>query len=148
MKIIITGANGIVGKAMSKYLQEIGIEVIEWDRKKVSPFNYNEMKTFLESVKPDILFHFAIASNGTGIENESWKINYEWTSELAWLTKELNIKFLFTSTAMVFTDFAKGPFTKNSIPDAKEGYGFEKMRAEERAVQQNQNTYIADGRRP
>jgi dTDP-4-dehydrorhamnose reductase len=139
---MVTGANGVVGTAMVKYLKALHVEVIEWDRKQVSPFKYNEMKAFIASSRPDILFHFAMASNATDIENESWKINYEWTSELAWITKELSIKFLFTSTAMVFSNFAKGPFTQSSLPDAKEGYGFEKMKAEEKAFQQNANSYI------
>lgn len=143
MKVLITGANGVVGKAMTQYLKSVNVEVVEWDRKKVSPFAYSEMKEFIQTVNPDILFHFAIASESTGVSNESWKINYEWTSELAWITKELGIKFLFTSTAMVFSDNAKGPFTINSIPDAVQGYGYEKLKAEERAKYQNENSYIA-----
>lgn len=142
MKILITGSHGTVGKAMLSYLQEQKIEVVCWDRKKASPFHYHEMKSYLEEIKPDALFHFAIASQGTGVENEGWKINYDWTSELAWLTKELGIKFLFTSTVMVFGDFAKGPFTLASLPDAKEGYGLQKLKAEERAFAQNPNSYV------
>ena len=142
MRIMVTGANGVVGNAMMKYLRSLHVEVIEWDRKKVSPFIYSEMTEFIASSKPDMLFHFAMASTVTDIENESWKINYEWTSELAWITKEMGVKFLFTSTAMVFSNFAKGPFTKKSLPDAIEGYGFEKMKAEEKAIQQNANSYI------
>lgn len=142
MKVLVTGAKGIVGSAMIKYLKSRNIDTVEWDRKKVSPFDYNQMKSFIESVKPDILLHFAIASQGTGAENESWRINYEWTSELAWITRELGIKFLFTSTAMVFSDNAKGPFTISTVPDAKEGYGYEKLKAEERAVYQNPESFI------
>ena len=142
MKIVITGGNGTVGKEMKKYMESIGNICILWDRKKISPYDYYEMKSFLEKENPDILFHFAIASLSTGIENESWKINFEWSSELAWICKELNIKFLITSTAMVFTDKAIGPFTKNSIPDAYEGYGYEKKCAEERVIFQNSKSYI------
>lgn len=143
MKVLITGASGTLGSAMVKYLESINAEVFSWERSKVSPFIYSEMKNYIEEIDPDIIFHFAIASQGTGIENESWKINYEWTSELAWISNEHKIKFLFTSTAMVFSDLAKGPFTKNSIPDASSGYGFEKLKAEERVFCQNSDAYVA-----
>ncbi|NUN10765.1 MAG: sugar nucleotide-binding protein [Ignavibacteriaceae bacterium] len=142
MKALITGAGGTLGGAMLKLLAETGDEAVCWDRSKTSPFVYEEMKNFVEKVKPDVLFHFAIASESTGAENESWRINYDWPGELAWLTAQLNIKFVFTSTVMVFTDSATGPFTTNSVPDARSGYGFEKLRAEERVRSQNSRAYI------
>jgi len=142
MKVMITGINGVVGTAMKSYLESKKIEVIGWDRSKVSIFDYNEMEQFLKQEKPDILFHFALPSKSTGIDNEGWKVTYEWTSELAWLTSQLGIKFLFSSTAMVFTDDAIGPFTVGSLPDAKEGYGYEKYMAEQKAKSQNPDVYI------
>ncbi|OHD10969.1 MAG: hypothetical protein A2086_02115 [Spirochaetes bacterium GWD1_27_9] len=142
MKVLITGSNGTLGIEMQKYLKSLDIEVVCWDRKTVSPFDYHSMENYIKEVKPDLLFHFAIASQSTGLDNESWKINYEWTSELAWITGNLGIKFLFTSTALVFTDNAKGPFTINSIPDAYDGYGYEKRMAETKAIYQNKDVFI------
>ena len=48
MKIVITGGNGTVGKEMKKYMESIGNICILWDRKKISPYDYYEMKSFLE----------------------------------------------------------------------------------------------------
>jgi dTDP-4-dehydrorhamnose reductase len=55
----------------------------------------------------------------------------------AWITRVLDIRFLFTSTAMVFSDHAPGPFSPTSVPDAEAGYGHEKRRAEARVMAQN-----------
>lgn len=44
---------------------------------------------------------------------------------------------------MVFTDDAVGPFTPESVPDAREGYGFEKYTAEQQIRQANPDAVIA-----
>lgn len=142
MKAIITGAGGTVGSALTQQLREQGHHVTAWNRDAV-PNRYQAMEDFVRQQQPDVIFHLAIASRPTGVSNESWLVNYEWTSELAWITRQLGIRFIFTSSVMVFTDNAKGPFTVDSAPDAAEGYGYEKRMAEERAFQQNPKAVIA-----
>jgi len=142
MKILITGINGTIGSQLKKYLESNGHDVIGWNRNEIPIDNYSVMLNYVNSVQPDVIYHLAIASKPTGKENESWLVNYEWTSELAWITKILNIKFIFVSSAMVFSDFSVGPFTIYSEPDAQSGYGYEKRMAEKRAVYQNSNSVI------
>ncbi|MEW6734040.1 MAG: sugar nucleotide-binding protein [Acidobacteriota bacterium] len=142
MKVVITGANGTVGSVLRDYLQKQGIEVVAWDKKLTPIDDYHQMQNFLNKVKPDILFHLAIASQNTGKVNESWLVNYQWTSELAWITRIMKIKFIYTSTVMVFSDNAKGPFTIAHQADAKEGYGYEKRLAEERVFYQNPDATV------
>jgi dTDP-4-dehydrorhamnose reductase len=137
MRAIVTGANGTVGSRLCEDLRRHGVEVVCWDRDSVPVDDYWAMERFVRSVAPDVLFHLAMASRPTGRANESWLINYEWTSELAWLTRQLGMRFVFSSTAMVFSDHARGPFTVDSEPEAPEGYGYEKRRAEVRAFEQN-----------
>jgi dTDP-4-dehydrorhamnose reductase len=95
------------------------------------------METYLRAAAPDALVHLAIQSEDTGIENESWVVNVEWPEMLARLTHKLGIKFLFTSSVMVFSDNAKGPFTVDSLPDAAADYGYEKLQAELKAAAVN-----------
>ncbi|HNB54817.1 MAG TPA: sugar nucleotide-binding protein, partial [Anaerolineales bacterium] len=83
---------------------------------------------------PEVVFHLATVSQPTGRENEGWAVNVEWTAELARLTSEMGARFVFTSSVMVFTDDAKGPFTPDTPPDARAGYGYEKWMGEERAL--------------
>jgi len=143
MKAVITGANGTVGSALCRYLTAQGIEVVKWDRSAVPIDNYHAMQQFLRDEKPDTLFHLATPSQPTGRENETWFVNYEWTSELAWITRILNIRFVFTSSVMVFTDKAIGPFNICSTPDATVGYGYEKLMAERRVFYQNPKAVVA-----
>lgn len=142
-RVLITGSNGTVGTALRQHLEAQNIEVIGWNRQQVPIDNYDAMQHFVRGTKPDVLFHLATASKPVGMENESWHVNYVWTSELAWITRQLGIKFLFTSSVMVYTDDAKGPFTPDTKPDASEGYGYEKRMAEERVLYQNPEAIVA-----
>ena len=141
-RVLITGANGTVGKAMIAALKVYNSEIILWDRNETDPFDFGKIQEYIKDIKPTTILHFAMASKDNGIENESWKINHDWTRDLAFISAEYNIRFLFTSTALVFSNDAKGPFTLQSIPDAREGYGYEKLKAEQIAFQCNKNSYI------
>jgi dTDP-4-dehydrorhamnose reductase len=132
---LVTGASGTVGRALVARLEAAG-RVTKWDRAAVPIDRYGPMERFVRETGPDAIFHLAIASRPTGREGEGWLVNYEWTSELAWIARTLEIPFVFTSTAMVFSHVAKGPFSIDTPPDAFEGYGLEKRRAEERVFHQ------------
>jgi dTDP-4-dehydrorhamnose reductase len=136
-RILVTGANGTVGTAFRQCAASHGATVIAWDRTAVPIDRYQPMEDFVRDTRPDALVHLAIGSKSTGRANESWLVNYEWTSELAWIAQVLGVPIIFTSSVMVFSDAARGPFTIDSQPDAPEGYGYEKRMAEQRVVHQN-----------
>lgn len=138
-RAIVTGASGTVGSVLCDLLRMKGWEVIAWDRKVIPVDDYYKMENFLKLTRPDVLFHLANSSD----PDNSWLVNYEWSGELAWLTRILNIKFVFTSTNLVFKTSSQGPFTRESIPNAANGYGFEKRKAEERVFFQNPHATVA-----
>jgi dTDP-4-dehydrorhamnose reductase len=143
MKAIITGASGAVGSALTHHLTENGHTAIAWNRAEVTYTDYAAMEAYLRHHQPDVLFHLAVASASTGRDNEGWWVTYHWTSELAWLCRQLNIRFVFTGTVMVYSNNAPGPFTPATVPDVTEGYGYEKLQAEQRAFSQNPDTIVA-----
>lgn len=137
MKVLVTGLNGTLGRQLKLFLEAKGDTVVGWDRKLVPIDQYYPMEDYIRLEKPDMLIHLAVNSKPTGRENENWIVNYQWPSELAWITRNLNIRFVYTSTVMVFSDYAVGPFTIDSLPDNNKGYGFEKRIAEGRIQYQN-----------
>ncbi len=142
MKIAVTGSSGTLGSALVPYLKGQGHKVIAWDRSKVPITDYWAMEEFLRSEGVQALFHLAVPSKPLGTPNESWTVNYQWTSELAWICKELAITFVYVSTVMVFSSQKQGPFTVDTAPDAGDGYGMEKRLAEERVFHQNQASRV------
>ena len=142
MKALITGSNGTIGNKLKRFLEFCGVEVYTWDRKKTAIFDYHLMDEYMQNLNPDVVYHLAIASTLNKVENETWRVNYEWPSELAWICRIHQIKFVFTSSFEVFSDYNNGPFDATSKPDAFEGFGFEKRMAEERVLYQNPQAII------
>ena len=136
MKILVTGLRGTVGRALEAELRGAGHEVVGWDRATVPIDRYDAMDRFVAETAPDAVVNLAIASQPTGRPNEAWLVNYDWPSELAWICRQRALRFVHTSTVMVFSPAATGPFTIESVPDAEHGYGYEKRRAEARVFYQ------------
>lgn len=143
MKVLITGSRGTLGKVVTEQLKSEGNQVIPWNRSEVYPFDSEMGYGFVKEKRPDMIFHLATDSSPLGEEDEGWKINVEWSVHLARWAEELGIPFLFTSSVMVFTNDAKGPFYPDSIPDANEGYGYYKKAAEEHILGVNHDAVVA-----
>lgn len=145
-RALITGCRGTVGRALRARLEGAGWEVEAWDRDAVAIDDYRTMESYVADTKPTALFHLAVASQPTQVPlppDQAWKVNYEWTSELAWITRQLGVAFVFTSTVMVFTEAVAGPYTIAMRPDAAHDYGRDKRESEERVFAQNPNARVA-----
>jgi dTDP-4-dehydrorhamnose reductase len=70
-------------------------------------------------------------------------INVEFPALLGRLCEARKIRFLHTSSVMVFENSGNGPFKLDSIPAASEGYGREKRIAEERIAAECANASVA-----
>lgn len=146
MRALVTGSHGTVGTALAAVLREAGWEVVAWDRREVAIDDYARMDAFVSGVRPDAVFHLAVASQPTqpeAIEAEIRRVDFEWPSELAWITRQRDIAFVHTSTAMVFSGERPGPYTIASVADAEHGYGRRKAEAEARVLTQNPGARIA-----
>jgi len=136
VKVLVTGLRGTVGRALLAELRGQGHQVIGWDRAAVPIDRYDAMDRFVAETAPDVVVNLAIASQPTGRDRESWLVNHDWPSELAWICRQRQLRFVHTSTVMVFSPAAVGPFTIESVPDAEHGYGYEKRVAEARVFYQ------------
>lgn len=129
MKAIITGMNGTVAPVVAKGLQRHGIEGIAWNREQVSTTDEQEMRQFIESVRPDYFLHIGMGS-------------VEWAETLARLCGEMKIPFLFTSTVSIFSDDVTGPISPDTTPDAEDDYGKYKRDCERAIVRVNPSAQI------
>lgn len=142
MNILMTGAGGTVGSALSARARQQHHTTTAWDRNLAPPDDAAAVAGFIHRINPDAIIHLAIPSRNTGRENEGHLVNVEWSGLLARQCRDRGIPFIYTSTAMVFTDRAKGPFYPDTSPDATEGYGGEKRRGEERVFAENPSSIV------
>jgi dTDP-4-dehydrorhamnose reductase len=146
MKAIVTGARGTLGRVLSRVLEARGAQVVPWDRTRLPVSDADRATDFVKAEAPDAVFHLAIASQPSSRpsegeatvsaqpqEGESVRVNHDWPRMLAAICNAHGARFVFTSSALVFSNEARGPFWPTSEPDALAGYGGEKRMAE-RAV--------------
>lgn len=141
--VLITGASGTVGSALSAVLQQRGYRVVAWDRHTAPPLNRGAAEHLLDSINPQFLFSLAVASRPTGMDDEGWEINANWPGQLAELCYKRNIGMLHVSSVMVFSDDTPGPITPDTEPDADTGYGYQKLCSEANVLGANPNAIIA-----
>lgn len=130
-RALVTGANGTIGRVLLETLREAGVSALPYVRPPAERL-LDDVAPALAAARPDVVYHLAIASHPTGAADEGRLVNVLWPERLAAACREAGARLVFTSTAMVFSDQAIGPFTPESVPDAASGYGHEKRIAEER----------------
>ncbi len=96
MKVLITGANGFIGKNMIEYLKRLNVDIYIFTRKN----NINELENYINNV--EFIFHFA-AVNRPENENDFYKYNIDLTQEIIdlILKNKKKIPILFTSSLQV-----------------------------------------------
>ncbi|MEM9997261.1 MAG: sugar nucleotide-binding protein [Bacteroidota bacterium] len=131
MNTLLTGANGTVGQALATRLRHQGAAVTPWNRHTAPPLDLDAQARLFDAVRPDAVFHLAIAAQPTGRENEGHVVNVAWPEAIARMCAERGVALVFTSTAMVFEDGPSGPFRPDTTPTAQGGYGGQKREAED-----------------
>lgn len=144
MKILVTGAKGMLGQDLCPILEDEDFDVIETDIENLDITNTENIDEVFNIYKPDFVIHCAAYTNVDKAEEEkelAFKINAEGTKNLAASCQKSDIPILYISTDYVFDGSKKGKY----IPDDKTNpiniYGASKLSGEE-AVKQNSKYYI------
>lgn len=142
MNALVTGARGTVGAVLCRRIVEHGGVAHGWDRHEAPCGDFDAARRLLDRLQPTVVFHAALPSQPTGIENEGWLVNEKWTSDLAALALERSIAMVFVSTVMVYRNTAQGPFGPDTAPDETEGYGAFKRQGEMAARSANPRVHV------
>ena len=70
MKILVTGANGMLGKDLCPILQDEGYDVVETDKHNLDITNLAQVTKVLNEEKPDIVIHCASYTQVDKAEDE------------------------------------------------------------------------------
>lgn len=72
MKIIVTGANGFVGKSLKKPLEDCGHKVLAFNRQELDLLDANSVAEKIKKETPDIIIHCAV-KGGTRFDPDSFE---------------------------------------------------------------------------
>ena len=153
-KCLITGASGFLGSALLGAASK-NYKVYTTSRKKrvneglalygkCDLTSYSDTISMVDQVKPEIVFHLAAMSqpNQCALSPEdSYKVNFEATVNLAGICADRGIKIIFTSTDLVF-DGKEAPYKEGDSVNPVSHYAEHKIMAEEGILDKSEKSLV------
>lgn len=159
-KILVTGANGLLGQAIIRQLSDKNYQVVATGRgpdriattfngkyvyRDVDITNGPDIEKLILEQKPDIIVHAAAMTQVDQCElhkQECYNINVTATRFIIDAAKAVNARFIFVSTDFVF-DGSSGPYSEDDEPAPVNYYGSTKMVAEKAVMESGLDWAIA-----
>ena len=138
-RLLVTGANGMLGQDLCPILEDEGYDVIETDIDNLDITNHDMIDFVLKKELPDYIIHCAAYTNVDKAEEEPEKaelINAKGTENLAKACAKNNIPTIYISTDYVFDGREanakrNSPYNPSDIPHPINIYGQTKLKGEE-----------------
>tara|TARA_B100001173_G_C16017579_1_gene560423 strand:+ start:835 stop:1752 length:918 start_codon:yes stop_codon:yes gene_type:complete len=119
-KILITGSNGLVGSALTRYLKNKNYNVFPITRKEADLFNFDETLNIVNEIKPTMIINSAARVGGILANNENrtefiienLKINM---NLLESIKSNNDIKFINLGSSCIYPLNAPNPIKEESI---------------------------------
>ncbi|MBI4667947.1 MAG: dTDP-4-dehydrorhamnose reductase [Elusimicrobia bacterium] len=151
MRILVTGAGGMLGTDLCRQLREKGHEITATDvlagkdgilRLDVACFE--DVQNIVAQYKPEAVFHLAAETDVDLCEQKpdyAYQANAFGTENIALVCRQLNLMLVYISTAGVFDGEKSEPYIEFDEPRPVNVYGRTKL-AGEKAVQQFVERYF------
>ena len=146
MKVLVTGAKGMLGQDLCPILEDNGYDVIETDIHNLDITNLENVTNIIDNETPEIIIHCAAYTNVDKAEEDlenARKINVLGTKNLAKICGEKDITLIYISTDYVFDGEANTPYLPNSRTNPINNYGLTKLEGEEAVKKYCKKYYIA-----
>lgn len=146
MKILVTGAKGMLGQDLCPILEDSGAFVIETDVDTMDITNAEQVKQVLTDIHPDVVVHCAAYTNVDKAEEDfetAKLINVTGTENVAKACGKLEIPIVYISTDYVFDGTKTEPYTPDDKTNPINNYGLTKLQGEEAVKKYCEKYYIA-----
>ena len=153
MKILVTGCNGQLGRAINKvYEEEVksgDVTIINTDFgvegvRDIDITDIDSVRSIVKETEPDVIINCAAYTNVNAAESNedvAYKINAEGPKNLAIVSNEAGIKLVHVSTDYVFDGTKRTPYVETDDPKPLGAYGRTKY-AGEQFVMENTDKYF------
>ena len=136
MKILITGANGMVAKAAVDYCQSIGDTIVALTRQELDISDKQTVLNRFETEKPQAVLNCAAYTDVDGAETNverCYAANAVGVQNLALASKAIDAAFVTISTDYVFDGLKTDFYTQRDTPNPQGVYACSKLNGEIRA---------------
>ena len=146
MRVLITGAGGMLGQALVAHCALSGDEVVAYDRAGLDITNADEAHGAFERARPDTVIYCAAWTDVDGCElhpERALAINGSAVETLAQGARQVGASFVTVSTDYVFAGDKEGFYTQRDDPAPRSVYGISKRRGEWVAQVASARTVVA-----
>lgn len=146
MKILVTGAKGMLGQDLCPILEDEDYEIVETDINNLDITDRNQVETMLKQEKPDYVIHCAGYTNVDKAEEDletARKINKDGTKNIAEVCKEIDATLIYISTDYVFDGKKGSPYIPEDEANPINNYGLTKLEGEKAVQETCEKYYIA-----
>ena len=146
MKVLVTGAKGMLGRDLCPIFEDAGMFVIETDKENLDITDEKAVEEFITNVKPQMIVHLAAYTNVDGAESDPETadlINHKGAKNLALAAKKADALLIYVSTDYVFDGLKTTPYLPNDPANPQSVYGKTKFLGEEAVRQNAEKYYIA-----
>jgi dTDP-4-dehydrorhamnose reductase len=137
MKVLITGAGGMVGRALAEHCRTRGDEVAAFERAGLDITDEASVREAFAGARPEAVFNCAAWTDVDGCEldpQRAFLVNSQGVEILATASRAAGAVFVAVSTDYVFDGRkAEGFYTQRDDPHPLSAYGASKLEGERRA---------------
>ena len=153
--IIVTGASGLLGAGLTRYLQTEGREFVGLYHRfpppalgvnslRIDLLDHVQIKDLVKRLCPQWVIHCAAFTDVDWCEEnaeEAYQMNTQVTGELARWTRHVGGRFLYVSTDSVF-DGSKGDYREEDEPAPLNVYARSKLAGEKASLEEGANSLV------
>lgn len=145
MKVLVTGANGMLGQDLCPILEDIGCFVYESDIDTLDVTDEEQISVAIATIKPDVVIHAAAYTNVDKAEEErdlALKVNEQGTANIARACAKNDCVLVYISTDYVFDGEKNTPYVPTDSVNPINYYGLTKLKGEEAVKKYCEKYYI------
>ncbi|MCD8025233.1 MAG: dTDP-4-dehydrorhamnose reductase [Candidatus Gastranaerophilales bacterium] len=145
MKILVTGASGLLGQELCPLLDEINVQYWATNSKIFDITNAKMVDEIMNKVNLDFIIHLAAYTNIDQAEvnsEEAFLVNHTGTKNMAKIAKKFDIPILYVSTSGVFDGTKSSPYKTTDQTNPINVYGMSKLKGEEEIRKITKKHYI------
>lgn len=133
MRVVVTGARGLVGRALTEHCAAVGDEVLSYGHKDLDITDRDAVRQMILGDHPDVVINCAAWTNVDGCESDrerAFAANAAGPENLAAACKEAECIFITISTDYVFDGEKSGFYTQLDKPNPESVYALSKLEGE------------------